>query len=478
MLFNKKADSQASDSKSSRVELLTSSDGLKAIAFGLSWRSVATGGGKEAAEKLVRRGRASHWIYRGQQIGFGVIAGKPADLPLSIYPASLVAAKHFAGDSVYVVQIDGDGQQEDSTGAYWICLIRNGSPTSTDRFVEGIDDAQALALARQVAAPLLDDGVSLTFFSNVEHSGIEDVRFISVEDLLDAGFLDEDKLHPVPKAPLSIPKPVLGVVGVALALLVGKKALDFWDERKRASLAESNMVVEEDPVVAWTRSIDQWAKAVSGPNPDGLVAVRTSLAQVPVRWDGWILQRSQCNRQPSDAALADKLVTNWSCSAHYVRSKAGILARELAPRVPSHWKVTFIPIDQMKLVWSVEAPRDQLDIGRLPRVEHHNIETVSALQAFLPALSDVAPFTFSPVKVPAPMTSAGVPFPADDRVMGLVEAPIAVRGPLRSVDALLHARLDVAWDSLTMTYAPATPEVTINVSAITAEVTGVLYANK
>lgn len=475
MLFKKKADAPAIDGKSSRAELLSSHDGLKAIAFGLTWRSVATGGGKDAAVKLVRRGRATHWIYRGQQIGSAVIPGKPADLPLSIYPASLVAAKHFAGDSVYVVQIDG--QQDDSTAAYWICLIRNGSPTSTDRFVEGVDDAQALAMARQVAAPLQSDGVSLTFFTNIENSGIDDVRAISLEELLDVALLDEDKLQVVPKAPLSIPKPVLAVLGLAVVFLAGKNLLDIWDDRKRARLAESNMVVDEDPAIAWTRAIEQWRKSVSGPNSDGLVAVRTSLAELPVSWDGWILQRSQCSRQPADASHSDRSVTSWSCSANYVRSKVGILAREMASRVPSQWQVTFTPINQMQLNWSVEAPLVVLDLERLRSVQHHHIETVSTLQAFSAALAEDAPFSFSPVKLTAPVTSAGVPFPPDERVTRLVEAPISIRGPLRSVDALVHARLDVSWESLALSYTPANPQVNINVSAITAEATGVMYAN-
>lgn len=470
MLFKKKGalakkQSPSGGSASSKAVLVASHDGNKAIAFGLGWRSVATGGGREAAIKMVRGARATHYIYRGQQIGYAAIAGKAADLPHAIYPAALVAAKSQQGDAIYVVHVDGD--------AYWIALTRNGSPTSSDQFVEDLDDARALAMARELARPLLADNVKLSFYTNIENSGLDGVRHISSEELLDMAVLDEDLLQPVPPMGLSIPKPVLGVLALAALAMVGQRGYMMYADHKRAHLAASNQVVEEDPTIAWSRAIDEWRSTVGGPSVDGLKVIRSSMAEVPVKWDGWVLSRTSCSRTPGPAqpgATTDA----WSCSASYTRSQIGVVTREMVRRVPQKWRASFTPLNQMQLAWTVQAPRVPMVIDTLPSVAHHNIETVSKLQTYSSALAQDASFSFGPVDIKAPVNSAGVPVPADERVGALKQASLSLRGPLRSLDALLNTGMDVSWTSLTLSYAAGQPS--IKSSAVTAEVNGVMYA--
>jgi hypothetical protein len=498
MLFKKKLGKQ--DAKiSSIVDLVADHSGTKAIVFGLQWRSVATTGGLESAEKMARAAKATHYVYRGQQIGFGTIPGKVKDLPVHIYPASLLAAKQHVGDSLYIVRID-------DAGSYWIALIRNGSPTSTDRFVTGLDDAGALAMARGIFEPLEADNIKLGIFTNIERSGIDGARLTSVEELLSVAIMEDDRLQVVPRGGFKVPKPVLGVVAFAILFLVFQRGYGVWEDAQRAKLAAKNAVVDEDPVVAWNRAIANWSNSVTGHNPVGLTSVRDSMADLPIKWDGWILIRSNCLKQNTapaatpdaatpdaatpdaatpDAATPDAATsatpptpqTLWSCSASYERQKGGSLTREMNTKVPDRWKVTFTPLDSMQLTWEVLTNRDAMVIEELPKKEHHTIETVSKLQRLSPSLAGGVSFTFAPVDIPAPVSqTSGAAFPVDQRVVGISSANLIARGPLRSIDALINAGLDVAWNSIALTYTPSGSQANIQSSVIAAEAVGVMYA--
>lgn len=480
MLFKKKSDGRKGASKASAAELIAHHSGGKAIVLGLQWRSVATAGGRETAAKIARSARASHYIFRGAQIGYAQIAGKAKDLPPQLYPAALLAAKQHAGDSLYVVRID--------TGAYWLALIRNGSPTSTDRFVDGLDDAGALALAREIFVPLQNDGINISVFTNIDRSGIDGVRLTSSEELLDLAMMDEDQLQLVPSASLKIPKPVLGVIALAVVFMLGQRVYSMWEEAGRARLAAQNAVVEEDPVVAWDRAFNNWRQGVSGHSSGGLIVARASMADLPARWDGWILSRSNCTQaaaavanvgaDPEAASSASAPSVIWSCSADYERSNTGIFTRDLASKVPDRWKVSFTPLNQMRLTWDVASPRAEMVVGTLPTKDHHHIETVSKLQKLAPTLSQAPSFSFAPIEIPAPVSSSGVAFAPDDRFGGISSAELSVRGPLRSIDALINSGVEAAWTSLTLAYLPNGGEASINSSVITAEAVGVMYAKK
>lgn len=468
MLFKKKTEGRKGASKKTAAELIAHHSGAKAIVLGLQWRSVATTGGNEAATKIARSARASHFIFRGQQIGYGHIPGKVKDLPPQLYPAALLAAKQHAGDGVYILRIDA--------GAYWLALIRNGSPTSTDRFVDGIDDVGALALAREIIDPLLKDGIKIAVFTNIERSGFDDVRLASSEDLLDLAMMDEDQLQAVPAISIKIPKPVLVVLALVLLYLLGQRGYSMWQAAERSRAAAQNAVVEQDLTLEWGRAIDTWRQSVSGHGSTGLAMARDSMADLPAQWDGWTLLRSNCTQAPGSSASAGSLT--WSCSAEYERGNQGILTREIAPRIPARWTVVFTPLNKMRLTWSVVTPRIDMVLDSLPTRDHHHIETVSKLQKIAPALSQLPAFTFAAINIPAPVSASGVVAPPDERVAGLASAALNVKGPLRSIDALINSGLEASWTALTLAYVPTAGDASIKTSIITAEAVGVLYAKK
>lgn len=486
MLFKKKSTSARGAPKAkSAVELITDNGGNKALVFGITWRSVATAGGRDAAAKIARSERATHFTYRGSQIGFGIIPGKAKDLPPALYPAAMLAAKQHAGDSIYVLRVYDDEGESTAGGSYWIALIRNGLPTSTDRFIEGIDDAEALAMAREIVHPLISDDIKIGFYTNIERSGVDGAKLSSVEDLLDIAIIDEDRLQLVPRGGITIPKPVLGVIALAVVFLVGQRLYAMYDESERAKLAAQNAVVEEDPTVAWDRVINNWHASVSGPNARGLDAVRASMSDLPAKWDGWMLSRSACAVSPSvpapagadgAPAVAQSSSVVWSCTAGYERQQIGKLTRDMVNQIPERWRVSFTPLNQMQLSWEVKVDKDPMSIGALPKQAHHNIETVSKLQQFSPAMSTAATFMFRPVDIAAPVSTTGAIFPPDSRTEGLTQADLQLRGPMRSIDALLNAGIDATWTSITLVYSPAASQADIRSSVITAEATGVLYA--
>jgi hypothetical protein len=466
MLFKKK--SSSSQPKKTAVEFIASETGEKALAFGLQWRSVVTTGGRDAAMKMARSARSTHYIYRGQQAGFGTLPGRANERPPVIYPASVVAARHYAGDSIFAVDL--------GNGCYWLAFTRNGSPTSTDRFYRDIDDALALSMLREQISLLEAEGARITVYTNIDNSGLEETSPISIEELMDAAVIDEERLIAISAISISIPKPVLVVLAIAVLGIAAQKGYGYYKAQQRAKLAKANAVVDEDPTVAWERSIEVWKAKVSGHNARTLEPVRASIAILPAEWDGWVLKNVNCTAPALDPAAFAVTSLNWTCGAGYERNQTGILTREMKPRVPANWTVAFSPLNLMSISWTVSAERSPMSIEALPNVEYHKVETVSRLQALAPAFTQVPAFTFAPVEITPPVSASGKPYPSDPRAEGIASAQLKISGPMRSIDALLAVKPDVSWQSISMNYASDSNDPALRSSSFLVEVNGVMYA--
>lgn len=455
--------------KPGQIETLSDSTGQRALAFGLAWRSLVTTGGSEFAAKTARSATSTHYIFRAQQVGHGKLAGKPNSWPKRLFPASVIAARHLLGDALCILKI--------SENEFWVALLRNGSPTAVDWFLSGVDAGHALEEGRKLLLAHAEDGsdAKILVHTNIELHGFDSAKTLSVYDLLEAAIDDEELLRPVPKAQMSTPRPVLYLAGLMIVSLAGQEAWKWWrlDEAKKLAARMRGDVI--DPASAWDTAMSNWQAVRAAPNPQGLDAPRQALAQLPVRWEGWILSSAKCSLDPLTPNAAHQ---SWSCGAAYKRSPMGAPTREMPSKIPANWSVSFTPLNEMTVAWRVEQSVMQFDIAKLQPVSKHRIETTSQLQALQQALSTEPKFVFAAVEVEAPKNQDGTRLAPDPRYRGLMSAVLQIQGPLRSIDAVANARLDIAWDSLSVSFEATEPRLSLRSSALMAQATGTLYANQ
>lgn len=463
--FNKKA-----GNKRKPIELAFDKLDKTALAFGLQWRSIVTSDARRAGIAIARAQGATHVLFRGQQVGFGIIDAK-ANPQLSsgavVYPAALVVARQYGGDAIFVLNV--------SKGDYWIALIRNGSPTSSDSVLLNSNDSEAIAEAKNLLTSVAGDDARVIVYTNIQDHGLPGtVRNASLEDILLAATHDDDRISVMPKAGTSIPKPVLVVLCIGTIALAGQQGYKSWEAKQRASLAAQNRVQHEDPAVTWARVIEAWEATKAAPNSGGLLAARESMGRLPVLWNGWTLTAAKCAASPLSSPA---IVRTWSCSAMYERASAGgKVNREMVSLVPKDWIVSFLPLKGMQLSWSFEQPIIALKIAGLKPTSFHSIETTSRFQAIAPAFSQDVKFAFVPVSIPAPKAEDGTALPPDPVASALRESVLSMRGPLRTIDALIDRDIPADWDSLGITFAVNSSIQSVSSSSISAEVTGVIYA--
>lgn len=466
--FGRKGSDKAAGKKAApRLELLHDHTGTRALACGVQWRSIATAGGRDEAIKIARFNGATHYHYRGQQLGMGVL---PADDPTTtrIYPAAVVAARHMVGNAICALRV-GDGE-------YWIAASANSAPTSTDLFLQGVDDADALARVRQIIAQMYA-GVqpAPAVYTNIDGSGIEGAKPYTPEALFDALASEPEVLQPVPKGGASIPTPVLIAGVVMIVLLGGQQASQWWSKRKAAEEAGLAGSSEVDPAQAWAEAITQWEQGKAAANGYALLAARDHLNRLPVRWEGWVLNAASCRAAPV-VVNGSAMQRAWTCQAQYTRPSTASVNRHMAEILPPEWVVNFSPLNGMMVSWNFNEPARQLKLVDLPKAQFFKIEVASRLQALLPAMAADISYSFAPTEVPAPKREDGTAFPPPPEVQGLALAPIVVKAPMRSMDALIDADVAATWQEISITYDNQEPKGALKASSVMAEAKGEMYA--
>lgn len=465
-LFKKKQ--KSSSDKRKKIELIFDSYEKNALAFGLQWRSIVTADVQKTGTAMARAQAASHIIFRGQQVGFGSIDPKESPRLASgaaIYAAAQVAGRQYGGNSLFVVQV--------APREYWIALVRNGLPTSTDIFLTSSDDSQVIQQANTYLAEVSDEALSITIYTNLRDHGFEGVvKYASVEDILLAATNEQDRVSAILKQSMTLPVPVLVVLGAGALLIAGQQGFKWWEAKQRLANMALNKTETEDPAVAWARAVSEWEATSFGPSSAGLLAARESIGHLPVLWSGWRLVNAGCAAVPLTAPAAAR---PWSCTAAYARPRGAVLNREMVSGIPEGWNVTFSPLKGMSVSWSLSEPIAGLKVANLLPTKFHNIETTSQLQAIAPAFSSDIAFVFSPVAIPPPKGQDGTALPMDPSASGISESRLVLTGPLRSVDALIDRSLPADWSALDVRFSDATTPSIIS-SAVMAEVKGVVYA--
>ena len=459
--------------RSVRLELAHSASGKTALAFGLQWHTIATSGGRADAIKLARTGGASHFVFRGNRVGLGVLPAGAAD-SARVVPAILVAARRQHVGHVICLLTLGRGE-------YWLAATANGQPTATDQFLRGLDDAAALARLRELQARVAG-AAAVGIYTNLENSGIDGAQWLCAEDLLALPAADTDLLVPVPRKTRAIPKPVLGFVAAAVALLLAQEGWKQRERQRRAQLAAQAQLAQVDPAQAWAAAIASWESSTVAPNGHGLAPVRASLDRLPLDWNGWTLGSASCSAGAITAAAAPSAppapTRTWSCRASYARGTTGHFNRSMASALPQGWSVTFQPLNGLELAWTVSAPARALTASSLRNVAYFEVEVASRLQRLLPALAADVAIAFTPVPIAAPRKADGTALAPDARADALRQASLLVKAPLRSLDAVIAADIEADWLQLSLQYDPSTLRGGAKSSALMAEAKGNAYAIK
>ena len=370
----------------------------KAIAFGVSWRAVASRASTRAdAIKIARGGGATHLISTLQQFGYGLVPADAVPAGTKVFAAARVAARQHGGDAIYALKLFPDSNE------YWFAVIRGGQPSSIDRVIVSDNDMDLIEAARQEILNGVEDNVTYAIFTNLEDHDLSDkARSLTAQDLMLAATGEEDVLQPLPKKSGQIPTPVVAVVGVAVVVALGNKGWSVYKERERQRLARLSQSAEEPPEQAWARATKIWADAHRAADPQGLAAVRVSLGSVPLIWGGWDLQTAACNvAAPSAprASVAAQGDRRWGCTATYTRSQIGRLNREMQEDAPTGWMVQYRGLDTIVASWNVSQAAQPFKFDALRTVESHMVETVSRLQKLQPAFGQVGDLTFMPVEI-------------------------------------------------------------------------------
>ncbi|MEJ8837670.1 hypothetical protein [Ramlibacter sp. AN1133] len=457
-----------------RLELIYENEhSSKALALGVTWRSIATSGGRDDAVKQARAAGASHFIFRNQQAGWGQT---PADVDatLRVFPAAAVAARALMGAAIVALKFP----PRDSVAGecdYWIAVVLNGQPTSVDEFHKDMDDAGALQRVRELLEEIA--GNKPAVHTNIPNHGLDGARPFAPDELLRASTLESDQLQPLPKAAPSIPKPVLAIAAVMVVILAAKQGYAKYEAWQRARAAVQAQQADVDPEQAWADAIAAWERGIAAPNGKGLVAVRASLDKLAVDWNGWKLTTANCSAAaPVTAGAA--ATRAWGCTANYTRQATSKPNREMSQEsLPAGWKLAFTPLNGLTVSWTVDEPVQTLKIRELRKPEFFSVEVASRLQRLVPAFAGDLGFGFAVVTIPAPKKQDGTNLPGDPRAEGITVASLAVGAPLRSIDALIDADIEADWRALSVRFTEGLG-TGIKGSAVMADVKGEMYAKR
>ncbi|OZI24330.1 hypothetical protein CAL18_10585 [Bordetella genomosp. 7] len=421
--------------------LIDTPDGSASLAIGLSWFAVVGSHARSMARSRARRMRATHFVTGGQ----GAMAGGCARLAAHqqrrpVHAAAQVFAQLYPEGAVACVVPLPDGQ-------CWLAASQDGAVVARGDTLYA--DAHQASMALQALA---DQYPSLR-----RQDGALSLR------AMQAALGPATLMQPVGNRWSWLPLPVR-VFLCTLAFAASIPLIRHLWPVPPPTPAQAMPASAED---AWRQAVDGFLrKQRVHPLPE-LARVLGSLHRLPLNLQGWLLREARC--QPGQGA--------WRCSAAYARVQADATNLAFLQSLPPHWQFRLHPLDDAELVWTVPGNDTSLERVDVPTSAHVDRVLASALQQARPAFQQMKLGPSMAVPITAPRDSAGQAFAAPVPLPALRQRSVALYGPLRSVAVLAGQQsLAVAWSSLVLRLAQGREPGTA-VSALTAELQGVLYEN-
>jgi len=434
-------------------------------AFGLRWRTLIQAGGKEESQFMASKAKATHYIFRSPLCGYGIL---PQEAEGQVFPAALLVSKLALGTAIFAVSI--------SKGQYWLAMVRNGQPASTDEIVNADSDHEILARVRSLIAQY--EGERITVYSDIRNSGLEPQRNFALPEVFDVVRTDQDRLLRLPRKTNRIPKPLVITAVIGALVLIGQRGYSEYMAYQRRLDKDAHKVVEDSPEDAWKPVVANFVARTPKPDAAAYLLVRKSLDMQPAIIAGWTLVIAKCTA--GDLAVDKR---RWDCQATYERSRIGETSMQMRERVKQllpETAVAFPNMQSMVLSWPLIQQANAIDLAKLDKPEDIKLPLESKLQTVLPSLNTATPFKMVAYEFKAPLRKDGKPHPRPQSVPNVLVGKVTLKGPLRSMDALTQ-QIDVLdWDSLSIYYSKGTDPSQKGIvgSSITSELIGKVYAIK
>lgn len=466
--FGSRAKAKGKQIDASAAELVEVDSGQVLVAFGMRWRTLVKAGGKEAAQQIASKAGSTHFILAQHQIGYTKV-NKGIERP--IYPALLLVAKTNSGSGVYSMTLS---QEE---GCYWFATVRAGLPGGVDEVVSGLSTADAIKRIRALESQFVDESPAV--FTDIRQAGIEGQRNFSIHDVFDVVRGDAERLLKVKSGQSALPKPLVIVGGVLVALFVADKAYDAYNEKMRREAMDRNRVADLSPEEAWAPVVKKFEETNAVAGIEALAQVRQSLGSMPALLWGWKLYASRCQ---ASELIAGK--QSWGCQATYERLPVGITAKQMSDRIAtSSFKslvITYPTSSTMQASWALSIQTKSITLDGLQDVKPVQIDTLSELQLAFPILAARPELSLTEIQLPAPLKQDGSPQPKPASLPLVFEGNVSIKGPLRSIDVLVPKLGHVTWNSIGMQIEPMADaqQKGITSSAILVEANGKVLAKE
>lgn len=447
--------------------IIASESGEINAAFGMRWRTLIKAGGREDAQQMAYKAKATHYILKTHLLGYGII---PKGVSGTVCPAALLAAKSATGTSVFAFALVQPGQ-------YWITLIRNAVPTNLDEVLTNVSEAEVVARVKDQLAQF--EGETVTVFTDIRNAGFDSTRNFSLRELFDiADTTEPERMTRLPPKGGTIPKPIMWSVILGAVALAGQKGYSEYRAHQARLDREANQVVEESPDVAWKPVVAEFAAKTAAPNGSDYLIPRKLVDEQPVLWLGWVLATEKCV-----AGDLQKDTRIWTCTANYDRTRVGSTSEQMKTAIAARFPdavVVFPSISQLSITRTAKEIAQPIVIADLVAPETWQLPMTSKLQTVLPTLAQAPTFKVVQQEFKPPLRKDGKPHPRPASVPNVMRGELAVKGPIRSIDATSAQITNISWDTLaiTFTYRTDPSQKSITNSSVMAELSGKAYGKK
>jgi len=411
-----------------------------ALVFGMEWFPLLGRHPERQARVLGRRQRATHHVLSsGVAASVGLLRGGPRRRGGQRYcsAAAVFASLHRGGTMAAVLPLPG--------GGYWLAAAHEGAVmTRGDQLYaepEHADDILRLLREAHPGLMLRDDGPP---------SGLLEVLFDAARgegELLRMG------------GPFGLPAPFVPGVSLAAAALLG---FLLWRVFMSAA-TEASVPPGEAADAAWRSAVAASVQNHAVHGVAGLRAVLDAIHDVPAGLAGWLLADIECRPQGA----------HWRCRAGYRRTEDS--DNEGFISAARHdWALSFDPLEGARAAWSVPMPALPLGAVALRTARQNEARLVSALQAILPAFSELRLEAPQPLLPQPPLDAQRRPMVRPGGIVSYQRRPLRLQAPLRSLGLLLPETAHMSWDRILLQVAPV-DQPSLRGSSLRVSLSGVLY---
>jgi hypothetical protein len=426
-----------------------------ALVFGLRWSPLVGSRIASLARKRAVQARASHYVYggsRGAAVGCTRLHKVPRTRSYHS-AAQAFARQHPEGSVAVLLQLRED--------AFWLAGAHDGAVmVRTDRLftTEGAG-REALENLRQTVPALV---VHDTFDSVDADASLVDPHslWMSIEPLAQRADA-ASRLLGTGGVWTRLPMAARFCIAVVIGLVALRAGSVYWrtfhSTRSAAPAAIS-------PALAWERALARFRQTHPLHRSNEPQRVMSTFRKLPLDIDGWSLTGASCRAG----------IERWACGARYARRGRTATNSALLQAIPDGWKVEFLLLDDATVAWSPVSISTAMAFTELDRAADTATRFGSFLQRIRPAFRRITVGTGRRETLQAPRDARGTILATPTGMPTISSRRVTLVGPLRSYGLFASPPGAFAWTQIDLQVRRAEP-ATLTASALSAELTGVLY---